>query len=176
MKQWKKTVIACSLATGLVLGNVVPGIVSHSFAAPRAKIQVVQVKHQTQVQNIKKLAVAGKTVNSECFSIGSKVSHIKQKWGKPDAGSDNSYLTYGKRHITFEAVGGKVTKIQSTDKSYWNITYKEVRKGLGTPINEVKGEDGVYLTFKAGKHTLDIAFYYNNEGNAPSTIKDVTVH
>lgn len=175
MKQWKKTVIACSLATGLVLTNVAPGIINHSYAAPRTKIQIVQVKHQAQVQKIKKFAVAGKTVNSDCFGIGSKVSHIKKKWGKPDAGSDNRYLSYSKHHISFEAVGGKVTKIYSTDKSYWNITYKEVRKSLGKPVKEVKGEDAVYLTYKAGKHTLIIAFYYDNKGTGPSTIKEVTV-
>ena len=99
----------------------------------------------------------------------------KGKWGKPDEGSDANYLSYSKRHIEFIANKGKVTEIYSFDKSYFDITYKEVKQILGKPMKEMRGEDGVYVTYKAGKHTLQIAFYYNNEGTAPSTMKDVTV-
>nr|WP_255724603.1 DUF4309 domain-containing protein [Shimazuella soli] len=125
---------------------------------------------------MKKRAIAGKTTNSENFSIGSKTKDIVKKWGKPDQGSDAEYLGYNKRKIGFFATSGRVNLIVSNDKKYSGITYKEVKRELGKPSKERKGEDGIYVTYKAGKHALEIAFYYNKAGNAPDTIKEVSVY
>jgi hypothetical protein len=176
MKQWKKTVVAYTVAAGLVIAGTATTTIQTTYAAPDLKVVVpIQKSDQATIQHIKHLAASGKTVNSENFGLGSKIQSIKKHWGNPDEASDETYVYYNKRNINFVADYGKVAIINSTDKSYFNITYKEVKKTLGKAVKEVKGEDAVYVTYKAGKNTLTIAFYYDNAGTAPSTIKQVSV-
>ncbi|WP_028776225.1 DUF4309 domain-containing protein [Shimazuella kribbensis] len=178
MKNWKKSAIAFSLATGLLITGTAITTIHTTHAAPNTKIvsPVQQQSNQATIKKIRNLASQGKTVNSEKFGLQSKTNDIVKKWGKPDSGSDANHLYYDKKGIGFIAEKGKVVKIYSGDKSYWDITYKEVKQTLGKPVKEVKGEDGVYLTYKAGKNTLVFAFYYNNEGTEPSTLGEVTVY
>lgn len=177
LKSWKKSALAFSLATGLLVTGTAITTIKTTHAAPNTKMVTTMHKqsHQQTIKNIKKLAIQGKTVNSENFSLQSKTSNIVKKWGKPDEGSDANYLYYSKRNISFHAQKEKVVGIYSADKSYFEITYKEVKQTLGKPVKEVKGEDGVYVTYKAGKNTLQFAFYYNYEGTGPSTLKEVFV-
>jgi hypothetical protein len=177
VRNWKKTAIVFTLATGLLITGTSLTTINVSDAAPKSKIEatVQQKSHQAAIKKIKNLATQGKTVNSEKFALRSRTSAIIKKWGKPDEGSDEAYLYYSKRNISFAAENGKVETIYSADKSYFDITYKEVKKTLGKPVQEVKGEDGIYVTYKAGKNSLEFVFYYNDEGTAPSTIKEVSV-
>jgi Skp family chaperone for outer membrane proteins len=176
MKRWKKSAIVFTVATGLLITGTSLTTINTSLAAPNTKV-VVAEHHQSQqtIKNIKKLAYQGRTVNSENFGLQSKTKDIVKKWGEPDEGSDENYLYYAKRGMDLVAKEGKVVKIYSVDKSYHGITYKEVKQTLGKPVKEVKGEDGYYLTYKAGKNTLEFAFYYNNEGTKPSTLAGVNV-
>jgi Skp family chaperone for outer membrane proteins len=177
IKNWKKSAMVFTLATGLLVTGTSLTTINTSHAAPNTKVVVPKhhQSHQQTIINIEKLASQGKTVNSENFGLQSKTDDIIKKWGKPDEGSDENWLYYSKRGMDIVAEKGKVVKIYSTDKSYYDITYKEVKRTLGKPIKEVKGQDGHYITYKAGTNTLEFAFYYNNEDTKPSTLAGVNV-
>src|SRR5690606_33010907 len=99
LKSWKKSVLVFSIATGLLITATAITAIKTTHAAPNTKKVTPMHKqnHQQTIKNIKKLAIQGKTVNSENFSLQSKTSHIVKKWGEPDEGSDASYLYYSKR-------------------------------------------------------------------------------
>lgn len=177
LKSWKRSALAFSLATGLLVTGTAITTIKTTHAAHNTKVVTLmhQQSHKQTIKKIKKLATQGKTVNSEKFALQSKTNDIVKKWGKPDEGSDANYLYYNKRGMSFHAQKGKVVGIFSVDKSYFDITYEEVKQTLGKSIKEVKGEDGVYVTYKAGKNILKFTFYYNNEGTEPSTLKEVSV-
>lgn len=175
MRKLQKNGIALSIATALLLtGVALPSIHTAEASEQKQEVQAINIKHQATLNNIKKLAFQGKTINSENFGLHSKASDIEKKWGKPDYQSKGA-LTYKKRGMDFDLRFGKVVKIYSTDKSYQSITYQEVKQTLGKPVKETKAGDGYYITYRAGKNTLELAFTYNKDRTGPAKFVAVNV-
>ncbi|WP_028778110.1 DUF4309 domain-containing protein [Shimazuella kribbensis] len=175
-----KTIKTITVTT-FTLGTLLAGFSQLSQVDASTTVQTQQgstqqQNHQKLLKQTKQLAAEGKVINSESFGLGSSHDAIVKKWGKPDEGSDRDNLFYDKRHISFFGEAGHTKEIYSNDLSYDGVTYKEVKKEFGKPVKEVEGEDGIYLTYPAGKHTLEIAFYYNDLGSAADTIKSVSVY
>jgi hypothetical protein len=177
MKNWKKTAIAFSLATGLLVTGSAISTIQTTHAASNTKVvSPTTQSQQTTIKKIKEFASQGKTVNSENFALQSKTKDIVEKWGKPDPSSNPNEFFYVKRGVGFIVEKGKVVKIFSGDKSYDEITYKELKQSLGKPDKETKKEDvGVFLTYKAGKNTLQFIFYYQNDSTQPTTLSELNV-
>lgn len=181
MRKWKKSGITLSLATALLLSGFALPLINTADAAPqKQEAQSTNSKHQAILKETKKLAIAGKAINSENFGMGSVGKDIVKKWGKPSAG-DKDFLRYDDRRIYFELKSSKVNLIQSRDKNYKGITYQEVVNTLGKPdkqyFEESSGDHGyIKAVYKLGKRTLSIAFYYTYEDDrVPTTIEFVEV-
>lgn len=174
MKKWQKGAIAFSVAAALALPITLPAI-HVADAAPKKSVQHVDAKDRVTLQQTKVSAVTGKTINSENFGVGSSTKDIIKKWGKPTNGSDDSYLYYNNRNIEFTAVKGKVTGVYSHDKRFNTISYQEVLSVYGKPVAQSNGSDAVYADYKAGKHKLTLAFFYDKTGKKPSTLKNIIV-
>jgi hypothetical protein len=176
MNKTIKTIAVTTFTIGTLLAGFSPlSQVDASSTVQTQQVSTQQQNHPKLLKQTKQLAVEGKVINSESFGLGSSHDAIVKKWGKPDEGSDRDNLFYEKRRIIFFGKVGHTTEIYSNDLRYDEITYKEVKKALGKPVKEVKGEDAIYVTYPAGKHTLEFAFYYNDLGTAPSTIKSLSV-
>lgn len=177
MNKTIKTIVATTFTAGTLLAGFSQiNQVDASSVAQTHQMSTEQQNHQKLIKQIKQLAVEGKVINSESFGLGSSHNDIVKKWGNPDEGSDKNYLYYDKRQISFFGEFGHVKQINTYDHRYFDITYKEVQKEFGKPVKEVKGEDGVYWTYKTGNHTLEITFYYNDLGTAPENIKELSVY
>lgn len=177
MNKTIKTVVATTFTIGTLLAGFsqITPVDASSTIQPH-QVSTQQQNNQKLVKQIKQLAAEGKVITSESFRLGSSHADIIKKWGKPDEGSDKDYLYYDKRQISFFGESGHVKQINTYDQRYYDITYKEVQKEFGKPVKEVKGEDGIYWTYKTGDHTLEITFYYNDLGTAPENIKELSVY
>ncbi len=174
MKIVAKVVIATAVLAGVLFGMYATFNIGE--AAQKTKVADEQQNHQQIIKKTVKLAKQGKTINSEKFGIYSKGSEIRNQWGKPDQNSDENYLIYNKRQIEFELKQNKVVWITSYDKNFNNITVPEVKKVAGEPQKVKEGEDAYYLEYKKGIYVLEFAFYYDNQGEKPDTLKEVYVH
>lgn len=174
MKIVAKVVIATAVLAGGLFGMYATSNIGE--AALKTNIADVQESHQQTIKNTVKLAKQGKTINSEKFGIYSKGSEIRNQWGQPDQSSDENYFIYNKRQIEFELKQNKVVWITSYDKKFNDITVEEVKKIAGEPQKVKEGEDAYYLEYKKGIYVLEFAFYYDDQGEKPDTLKEVYVH
>ncbi|WP_028778635.1 DUF4309 domain-containing protein [Shimazuella kribbensis] len=177
MKSWKRKVIAFSLASGLLITGTAITTICTTHAASNTKIvSPMHQSQQTTIKKIKHLADQGKTVNSEEFALQSKTKDIVKKWGEPDESSNPNEFFYDDRGVGFIAKNEKVVKIFSGDRCYDDITYKAVKQVLGKPAKETKKKGtGVFLTYKAGKNTLQFIFYFKNGSTEPTTLSELNV-
>jgi hypothetical protein len=159
----------------LLVGVTMISLASFTYAAPLTKQAQQEQDHRSIILKTAQLATQGKAINSESFAIGSNGLDIQKKWGKPDPNSSEDVYMYSKRNIEFFLSKSIVTHIVSYDKRYEKITYKEVKKTLGEPSKETRGDDGVYTTYECGKKLLVISFYYDKAGKNPDTINQVVV-
>ncbi|MCH5585984.1 YjgB family protein [Shimazuella sp. AN120528] len=172
MRNFTKILVTTALAVGVTITGLAP----LTYAAPFTKQVEPEQDHRTTILQTEQLATQGKAINSEDFAIGTKGQDIQKQWGKPDpeSSSEDAY-TYSKRNIAFFLSNGLVTHIVSYDKRYEPITYKEVKKTLGEPSKETRGDDGVYTTYECGRKLLVISYYYDKTGKNPDTINQVVV-
>ncbi|MGA8942596.1 MAG: DUF4309 domain-containing protein [Thermoactinomyces sp.] len=173
MKIMAKVVIATAVLAGGLLGMYVTPNMGEAAKTTNA---ADEQNHQQTIKDTVKLAKQGKTINSEKFGVFSKGSEIRNQWGQPDQGSDENYFYYSNRQIGFVLKQNRVVWITSYDKKFNNITVPEVKKAAGEPQKVKAGEDAYYLEYKKGIYVLEFAFYYDDQGEKPETLKEVYVH
>ncbi|MBH8605168.1 DUF4309 domain-containing protein [Thermoactinomyces sp. CICC 10522] len=163
------------LLSVFVTGTIFMTSIAGAHAATGAQMKALSESPKQVVAKTVKLASHGKTINSERFGIGSKGTCIQKVWGQPDQGSDEAYLYYNDRKISFQLENNRVTWITSFDQRLENITVTDVEETAGKPEQVVYGEDGIYFQYKEGKYRLEFVFYYD-ENNKPGTFKEIYVH
>lgn len=174
-KNLGKGILVATLAVGTILGGLVAA--QPSFAAKTTQAQTQQ-DHAKLLKQTMQLAKQGKVKTSGKFGLSSTRKSIETKWGKADTDSQRGQLKYSKRATIFEVAdwdGHKdsVFLLQTTDKSYANVTYQEVKKAFGKG-SEYKGADGGYISYQAGDNVLNFNFHADKKGNL-TKIKNVEV-
>lgn len=175
-KRLGKGMLVATLAVGTLLGGLVAA--QPSYAANNLQTAQTQQDHAKLLKQTMQLAKQGKVKTSGEFGLFSSRKSIEAKWGKADKDSKSWQSKYSKHATIFEFAdfdGHKdsVYLVQTTDKSYSDVTYQEVKKVFGKG-SEYKGIDGGYVSYQAGDHTLSFNFYTDKKGNL-TKIKNIEV-
>ncbi|MCH5583476.1 YjgB family protein [Shimazuella sp. AN120528] len=112
---------------------------------------------QQLIQQVKQLAIEGKTINSDGFGLGSSRDEINKKWGAEDK-EDVDQMYYESRKAYFVLKNDKVVELYSADERLQNITKQEVQNALGKPDQLRQYEDGDELIYKAGDNSITFTF------------------
>ncbi|MBN6185367.1 DUF4309 domain-containing protein [Aneurinibacillus sp. BA2021] len=92
------------------------------------------------------------------FALGTKKDVIIKQWGKPDAESSDTFLTYQKHSVTFltDPNSQQVTLISSDHPTFQRMLIAQVKKELGTPLQEerIPDENLIQAVYQAGDYRL----------------------
>lgn len=108
------------------------------------------------LDNIKKLALQGKIINSEFPLKTSDISNIEEKLGKADktdyvASAKGSYSTFSKYNVVFGFnKGSQVFEARSFDRSLKNITISMVKSIYGPPEYDLTTKGERIIGYTAG--------------------------
>ncbi|WP_028776021.1 DUF4309 domain-containing protein [Shimazuella kribbensis] len=116
-----------------------------------------ELNKQQLIQQVKQLAIEGKTINSDGFSLGSSRDEINKQWGTEDE-EDVNQMYYENRKAYFVLKNDKVVELYSSDEKLQDITEQEVQKALGKPDQVGQYEDGNELIYKAGDNSIAFIF------------------
>ncbi|MFT9846441.1 DUF4309 domain-containing protein [Aneurinibacillus sp. REN35] len=98
------------------------------------------------------------------FGLGTKKETIIKQWGKPDAESSDTSLTYQQHSVTFllDPNSQQVTFISSDHPKFQMIYITQVKKELGAPVqeNRIPDENLIQAIYQAGSYTL--AYVYDD--------------
>lgn len=112
--------------------------------------------HVTILDNIKKLALEGKIINSEFGVKNSNLSDIEKKLGTADktewvASAKGNYSTFSKHNLVFGSnKGAQIFEARSFDPSLKNLTLLEIKSTYGTPAHDVKSNGEEIIGYTAG--------------------------
>ncbi|SFI70055.1 DUF4309 domain-containing protein [Thermoflavimicrobium dichotomicum] len=107
---------------------------------------------------VKQLAMQGKVINCE-FALGTPLSTVKEKYGKPDQAVGHQVM-YEKQGLFFYYTRNSqiVYYISSADERYKNITMTNMKQILGKPDANVSTEALSFLYY-AGNY--QVIFHFN---------------
>ncbi len=115
-----------------------------------------QADNKTILDNIKKLAIEGKIINSEFGVKNSNLSDIEKKLGTADktdwvASAKGNYSTFSKHNLVFGSnKGAQIFEARYFDPSLKNLTLSEIKSAYGTPAHDVKSNGEEIIGYTAG--------------------------
>ena len=108
------------------------------------------------LDNIKKLAMEGKIINSSFGAKNSNLDDIEKKLGKADktdwvASAKGNYSTFSKYNLVFGTnKGAQVFEARSLDPSLKTLTLSSVKNAYGTPAYDVTTNGEEIIGYTAG--------------------------
>ncbi|MCH5585164.1 YjgB family protein [Shimazuella sp. AN120528] len=168
-KDFGKGILVATLAVGTLFGGLIatqPSYAANNIHAAQAHNEQ---NHAKLLKQTMQLANKGKVISSGEFGIYSSQKSIESKWGKPDSDSNRAEgeMKYNK-HATLFYVGDDVTdhggetvvyQLQTTDKRYASVTYKEIQKTLGKGY-VYKDKNGGFVSYEVAD-AKSLTFYFN---------------
>lgn len=141
-----------------------------------------QADNKTILDNIKKLALEGKIINSEFGVKNSNLSDIEKKLGTSDktewvASAKGNYSTFSKHNLVFGSnKGDQIFEARSFDPSLKNLTLLEIKSTYGTPAHDVKTNGEEIIGYTAGnEYKLLFVFSVPTKSNSDPKLDHYSV-
>lgn len=134
------------------------------------------------LDNIKRLVIDGKIINSEFGVKNSNLSDIEKKLGTADktewvASAKGNYSTFSKHNLVFGSnKGAQIFEARSFDPSLKVLTLSSVKSLYGEPAHDVKTNGEEIIGYKAGDdYKLLFVFSAPTKSNSDPTLDHYSV-